>query len=80
MAEEVFTGSPGRWGGWQPASRCVLIRSLTIRQQLLKYANRPILGKDWEMGVFACSLCVEPWGDSWLRTAFCLLQYCGTHE
>ena len=46
----------------QSASRYVLIRRLATRQQLLKFANRPILGEDWDLGVSACSVYAEPWG------------------
>ena len=73
----IFQARVLEWGAIafsESASRYVLIRILTSRQQLLKCANRPVLGKGWELGVFACSVCAEPWGDSWLRTAFCLLR------
>lgn len=43
----------------QPLEVC-LIRSLTLGQQILKSANRPLLEKDWEMGIFVSSLCAEP--------------------
>ena len=36
----------------------------TFRQYLGKYAVRSFPGRTWEMDIFACSLCTEPWGDS----------------
>lgn len=32
-----------------------------VRQQPVKYAVKPLPGKDWKMGMFASSLCAEPW-------------------
>lgn len=32
-----------------------------LRPQLGKYAVTPLLGRNWERGIFACSLCTEYW-------------------
>lgn len=40
------------------------IRSLTPRQQLLKYADRPLSRKVWEMGVSVLSLSADARGDN----------------
>ena len=37
-------------------------RSWTLRQKIEKYLVSLLPGKDWEIGVFACSLYAEPWG------------------
>lgn len=44
------------------------IRSLTLRQHLLKYVNRPLSKKDWVVGISAFFLCIESWGSGWLKT------------
>lgn len=66
--EDVFSSCSGPYGGLQPAPRCVL-RKLALSQQLLKNADKPLSGKDWEMDIFVCSFCVDPWTDSQLKTA-----------
>ena len=38
---------------WISASRCRLIGSWTIRQQLFKYANILLSGEDWEKDIFS---------------------------
>lgn len=38
---------------------CAYDRSLTLRQQLVKYADKPLYRKGWQMGIFACTLCVK---------------------
>lgn len=37
------------------------VRRWILRQQILKYANRPQSGKDSEMGISICYLCAVPW-------------------
>ena len=54
--------------GYQSAPRCRLSVSSTLWQQLLKYANIPVSGEYWAMGVLVCSLCTVAWRDSQLRT------------
>lgn len=49
--EKVPIDSFGLQRGSQPALRCVLIRSWTLRHQLIKHAVKPFPGKKWEMGV-----------------------------
>lgn len=44
------------------------IRSLTFRQHLVKYVNRPLSEKDWVVEISAFFLCIEPWGSDWLKT------------
>lgn len=44
------------------APKWVLIQSCALRQLLVKRAVKPFPGKDWETGVSACSLCIEPRG------------------
>lgn len=44
------------------STRCKLVRSQTLRQAFVKCVVNPLPRKDWEMGVFACSLCAEPRG------------------
>ena len=39
----------------QPLDACQ-IRSLPLRKQFLKYADKPLSWKNWEMGDFACLL------------------------
>lgn len=56
---EASTSSPELQGRSEPTPRCVAIRSQTLRQQQLN----PFQGK-WEMGIFACSLCIKPWRDN----------------
>lgn len=41
------------------APRCRLIRNCTFKQQLETYAVKSLLGRNWEMGMFACFLCSE---------------------
>lgn len=59
----VPTGYLRFWGKSQAVPRCVLIRSETLTQQLIKYAVNLPPGKDRERGVIAFSLCTEPWED-----------------
>ena len=51
-------------GGFQSAPTFKLIRSQNFRQQLGKHIVKPLPGRDWEMGTFACSFYTEPRGDS----------------
>ena len=44
------------WGGLKSASRCMLNQKLTLRHQLLKYADKPLSGKDLEIGISFCFL------------------------
>ena len=79
------TGSFRICGILQSAPRFVLISTWILRQQLVKYVVKPLPGKDWEMGIFACSLCTEPWRRATesalcLLTTASLLQCCGTHK
>ena len=60
---EVPTSSFGFQGKFQLTPRSMLIRRWTLRQRLVKYAVKPLPEKDWEMGIFICSLCTEPWGE-----------------
>lgn len=39
------------------APACRLSGSQTLRQHLLKYAIRPLLGEDWDMGISLFPLC-----------------------
>ena len=41
--------------------RCTLIRWLILSQQLVRYVVKPLPGKDWDMDVFAFTLCTELW-------------------
>ena len=63
-----WTRAPGRgevptspfrlWERPQSSLRCLLIRSQTLRQQLIRHAVQPHSGKDREVGLSVCSLCV----------------------
>lgn len=57
----MSSGFPSLWGGLRSAPSSCQIRNLALKQQLLQYAAKPLLGKDWEMGDFACSVCAKPW-------------------
>lgn len=57
---EVPTGSPGVQGEKQSASRCMLIRSWTLRWQLVNYAVKLLPRNDWEMGAFSASSVLNP--------------------
>lgn len=47
--------------GSQSATRCGLVRSWSLLQQLEKYAVKPLPGRNWEMmSVFACSSVLSP--------------------
>lgn len=84
-AGEVPTGSCGSGEG-HSQNLCVLIRSWTLRRQLVKYIVKPLPVKD--RGGHFC-LNTEPSGDSHgegpggcvhLKLLFCLLHFCGTCE
>ena len=40
--------------------RFSLIGSQTLRKQLLKYANMPFSGEDWEKSISVCSSALSP--------------------
>ena len=44
-----------------------VIGSWALRKQWVKYGNRPLPGKGWEMGISGSSVCAEPGGRGWLR-------------
>lgn len=47
-------------------ARCITVRSWTLKQQLVKYAAKSLLGTDWKIGVFASSFCALPfWLQGW---------------
>lgn len=81
---------PTRFGGSGRSAviSCMLIKTLTLRQQLAKYAVKLFYGKDWEMSMFVCSLCTEPWRLQPQLSAcmpvtelvLCLPQSCGTQR
>lgn len=58
---EGRTSGPQALRGGSEPSDAWLIRSLTLRQQVIKYAVRSFPGKDWEMCIFACPFHAEPW-------------------
>lgn len=61
---EVPTNSVGLQVGSQSVLRCMLIRVQALRQQLVKYTFEPLPGTNWEMSIFACAFCAEPWWHS----------------
>lgn len=46
----------------------------------MKYANRLLLGKDWEMGISTCSLCAELCWDGQLINASLFAVICVTSQ
>lgn len=52
-------------GGYYSALGCRLIGNCILRQWIVEYTNRPLLGGDWEMVV---ALCTEACRDSALWT------------
>lgn len=54
---EVYAGFLKLWGESQVDPRYVPQLGLTLKQQLVKYANRALSEKDWKMDIF-CLLCL----------------------
>lgn len=57
-------------------NKCRLIESRTFLWQCFKYANRSLLGKDWELSISFCSICIEPWVGIGLSNNFFCLFVC----
>ena len=53
--------------GSQSAPRSMLVRSWTLKKQLLQYVWKPLSREAWNLDISLSSLCTEPWGDSWLK-------------
>lgn len=60
----VFSGFPGLKKDCSQALGVCYFGVLVLGQQLLKYTDKLLSGKDWQMGIFACSLCTKPWSNS----------------
>ena len=65
-----FPGRP------QSAPSYRLIRSWNLRQQLGKHAVKSLPGGNWEMGIFACSLCAEPRLEQIWEVLLCQFNNC----
>lgn len=61
--------------GSQSAPRFTLMGIQPLRQELLRYAKRPVSGEDWEICISICSLCTELWQGSHLMFATVLLNW-----
>lgn len=56
----VFSGFPGlKKNCSQPFDVCCF-GVLALGQQLLKYTDDLLSGKDQEMGILACAVCIKP--------------------
>lgn len=63
LGGDCGTLPPAPWRS-QSCGTCSLIRSWNLKQQLGKDALKTFPRRNWKMGVFACSLCIEPGEDS----------------
>ena len=55
------------------------VRSLSLNQQFLRYANKASFHERLEMGISNCHLCADPWEKSPLKTLLWGTQKCKPH-